>query len=653
MKNIAVLVKELTTNYNFSVLQGIEDFFSDKDDVRFIVSTICNPRKTENGFEFQYWTALDVLESDQIDAVIVITNTFLGSMKLEELSHALSIFKGKPIFSVATPLNLEKSHFTHTLCNSAYEEMVTHLVQKHGKKRIAFFSAGLIDSPDSDDRLQAYKAALVKNGIIFNPDIVYKGDFTPGTARDIMLEVLKDKNNLPFDAILCANDFMAGGTLLAMNEFKLSCPNDIVVVGFDDDQFAVLTKPTLSSINQSIQGSGSKAAEMAYRYLNGQHVDEIAIIQSQPVYRQSCGCIPTDNDTTAFIDAHNVYHPADTRGSGQTYRVLSDKLEQNQAINNLMDIMNNHIPFNELVKKTLKMTMHITRITDLFVCLYDNPVHCEKYEDFFLTDEAHLILYANKDEGVRFSAIDKDAICFNPHEHLVPEEYDIAPAGKFFLQPMAMHETNYGYLLCRTDHQDNTVLSINLKILTNILIHSIEFQRDRDLRQNLISRNNALTIQSKTDELTQILNRRGFFDNGQQLIDLSIAAGTTGVVFFCDLDGLKTINDTYGHDIGDLAIVTEAKVLTTLFRDSDLVGRLSGDEFGIVAPGMKPQGIPALRKRLLSMNERFSKEAGLPITLSISLGPILFDENNTDLHVLLSKADDNLYIEKKKKHGER
>ena len=64
---------------------------------------------------------------------------------------------------------------------------------------------------------------------------------------------------------------------------------------------------------------------------------------------------------------------------------------------------------------------------------------------------------------------------------------------------------------------------------------------------------------------------------------------------FFDLDGLKTINDTYGHKIGDLAIKVEAQVLKAAFRESDVVGRISGDEFGVVAPGNKKKKVSALR----------------------------------------------------------
>lgn len=653
MKNIAVLVSELTTNYNFSVFEGIESYFGDKDDVRFIVSTIASNKNKENSYDYQYWTAIDILKSEQIDAVIIITNSFLNTMKLEDVIRELSAFKDKPIFSVATPLRLPNSFYTHTICKDAYSQVITHMIEKHGRKRIAFFSAGLIDSPDSDDRLEAYREALEKNGIEFNPDLVYKGDFTPGTAKEVMKEVLKDRKNIPFDAIMCANDFTAGGMMLAMMELGLTCPKDIAIFGFDDDPFAILAKPTISSINQSIHGSGKSAAEMAYSYLNGKHVDEIAIIQSQPVYRQSCGCVTTDLDTTAYVDANNLYHPTDEHLGKQTYQVLIEKAEQTTAITSLVDTMNTRIPFSELTQKALGASMYVSKITDLFVCLYDNPIHCSSYGDFFMPDEAKLVLYANKDKGTVFASLDDGMISFNPRERLVPSQFDDVPAGKYFLQPMTMHEINYGYLWCRIENHDNTVISVNLKILTNILLQSIEYQRDLDQKNQLISRNQQLSMQSKTDELTQILNRRGFFDNGQQLINLSVETGKKGVVFFCDLDGLKRINDTYGHDIGDLAIATEAKVLTSLFRDSDMVGRLSGDEFGVVAPGMKLKFIPEMRKRLLALNEKLSKEANLPFTLSLSLGPIEFNQDNYDLQILLSKADDNLYIEKKEKHGDK
>ena len=117
------------------------------------------------------------------------------------------------------------------------------------------------------------------------------------------------------------------------------------------------------------------------------------------------------------------------------------------------------------------------------------------------------------------------------------------------------------------------------------------------------------------------------------------------------MDGLKKINDTYGHKIGDLAIKTQAVILQKAFRESDLIGRLSGDEFGIVAPGLKIENLKKFRERLNKISEEESKKAELPIILSISAGYEKFDSEHNNLQDLLIAADKRLYEEKLIKHG--
>ena len=84
-----------------------------------------------------------------------------------------------------------------------------------------------------------------------------------------------------------------------------------------------------------------------------------------------------------------------------------------------------------------------------------------------------------------------------------------------------------------------------------------------------------------------------------------------------------------------------------------MVGRLSGDEFGVVAPCLPARKVDVIRERFKSLNEEFSQEAGLPFTLSISIGPVDFDEEHTDLKELLKAADKVLYEEKKLKHAKK
>lgn len=189
------------------------------------------------------------------------------------------------------------------------------------------------------------------------------------------------------------------------------------------------------------------------------------------------------------------------------------------------------------------------------------------------------------------------------------------------------------------------------KILTNTILLCYENQSAEKVTSRLIENTENLDFQSKTDELTGLFNRRGFLEFGDRLIDLSLAVEKEGLVFFCDMDGLKKINDTYGHKVGDLAIKTQAVILQKAFRDSDLVGRLSGDEFGIVAPGFYKENLEEFRARLCKISEEESAKAELPFTLSISVGYEEFFEDHCRLQDLLISADKRLYEEKLIKHG--
>ncbi len=150
-----------------------------------------------------------------------------------------------------------------------------------------------------------------------------------------------------------------------------------------------------------------------------------------------------------------------------------------------------------------------------------------------------------------------------------------------------------------------------------------------------------------------MLNRREFMEKAEKELKKAVKNGQSGMVFFADMDGLKKINDTYGHKVGDLAIQTEARVLTAAFRNSDIVGRLSGDEFAILSTGLTKGYISAIRTRIDQLNLLLSQEAGLPITLSLSLGHVAFNPEKANLDALLSRADEKLYEEKEIKHASK
>ncbi len=159
---------------------------------------------------------------------------------------------------------------------------------------------------------------------------------------------------------------------------------------------------------------------------------------------------------------------------------------------------------------------------------------------------------------------------------------------------------------------------------------------------------------SLTDELTGLYNRRGFMALGEQQLRLAQRA-FRGLTLACmDLDGLKSINDTFGHAEGDVALVQTADILRTSFRSADILARLGGDEFVAIAIDTDASSEPVILERLRGRLEDSNLVNGRGYRLSFSVGLAHFDPQHwTSLEHLMAEADRKLYANKLACRGER
>ncbi len=157
---------------------------------------------------------------------------------------------------------------------------------------------------------------------------------------------------------------------------------------------------------------------------------------------------------------------------------------------------------------------------------------------------------------------------------------------------------------------------------------------------------NELRSLSVTDELTGLLNRRGFLLVAEPDLKLAARNRQKRVIVFFDLNGMKQINDTLGHKLGDVALVETAKILRKVFRDSDVVARLGGDEFVVLVSGadVATEKIhDRVRQALMEFNA-----GGAPFRLSLSVGTSTYDgANPAPLDQLLVQADARMYEQKR------
>ena len=166
----------------------------------------------------------------------------------------------------------------------------------------------------------------------------------------------------------------------------------------------------------------------------------------------------------------------------------------------------------------------------------------------------------------------------------------------------------------------------------------------------LQEKNKVLSFISAYDELTGMLNRRGFGEKAFEFTKKNL--GRRGYFVFGDLDHLKEINDQYGHSEGDYAIIQCARVLNSNCGKNDLVGRIGGDEFVMMVASDDEDFETKIRENIKNAFAELNMGSGKPFYVEASIGVKAFVcEEEFDFGGILQQADKVMYESKKKRRG--
>ncbi len=190
-------------------------------------------------------------------------------------------------------------------------------------------------------------------------------------------------------------------------------------------------------------------------------------------------------------------------------------------------------------------------------------------------------------------------------------------------------------LRLRVVHRDGHAVEL-MGVGRDITVHK---QKEEALR--------SLTLE---DELTGLYNRRGFLTLAERHLKLAVRRKIGLLLLFCDVDGLKVINDTYGHAAGDRAIVAAGDLLRRSFRSADIIARLGGDEFTVFPLEAAGNSAQLLMERLAFNVDGYNEASGEPFRLSLSAGVSHFDPDSSwTIQQLLDEADRQLYESRRKR----
>ena len=181
--------------------------------------------------------------------------------------------------------------------------------------------------------------------------------------------------------------------------------------------------------------------------------------------------------------------------------------------------------------------------------------------------------------------------------------------------------------------------------ITEFIIRFDKMMRDRKREETLLT----LFL---TDELTDLYNRRRFFVLAEQCLKVAIRAKKRSLLLYIDMDDLKSINDHFGHNEGDRALIALASILKKTFRESDIIARIGGDEF-VVLLESTDENDEMLITRLNESVRDYNAKVSQDYKLSISVGAAQFDpEYPISIDELLFKADALMYAQKREKRKE-
>lgn len=647
-KKIGFIINDSTTDYGKELIAGISEE-CEKNDSSLLIFPVGEFGMTYDQFGYQKRAVASFATSHNLDGIIFSSATQLTHVESEVLEDYVYSFSSVPIVSIGVDIPNIPSILVD--CSMGLRNLIEHLIKKHNCKKFGFMTAGKT-SIEADERFEVFKQVLAENNLEFDNSNLLYGFFSYEMAYKAMAEYEKSHGPIDFDALICINDNMALGAMDYCRDKRLSVPEDLKITGFDDIAKAAFSNPTLSSVNQQIREQGILSVQTLMQLINGQSVPHVQRVPTKARFRQSCGCVEKSDLLTDYLTENYVKVSFET-----SYKRLGmmDWFERRDQLVKLKYCFTNtqaRIKMHDLLGR-LQFELSALDISAAALCLYEKPINVEELFDYFsLPDKAYVFMSYDNDRQYLFKTTD-DPELFNPNDFMIPKEYFDLSRGKIYVIALSFCEVQYGYMLVKPGSLDEVMYGFACQIISRWFADTFVHSNITAHTEKLNESNKLLKKISRTDDLTNLLNRRGFLELGQQSIDIAVKRKQTGVVIFGDMDGLKSINDTYGHDAGDRAIKSQADILLSVFRQSDIIGRIGGDEFAAVVVGMDHAKFCALKERLEKACDDWNQKSVERFNISISLGYAPFSADSCAISVLMQYADGYLYKEKRARKSKR
>ncbi len=576
---------------------------------------------------------------NRLDGIILdsisLTGGDIGAAVQQELLTRLAGCPQLPVCALELPM--EGVHLIPNSNEEALRAQCRHAIEEHGRKRLCVLT-GHQGNEIAEARLALYLDEIRAHGLEVLPEHIIYGDFYYFSGDTLARRIASGEISRP-DAVICAGDCMAIGLVDRLVKLGVRVPEDVLVIGFDSSDEGAVNVTTIASYEPGDKGMGAAAVD----YLRGRMEPGAAPaafrhdLSARFHPGASCGC-HTDPAYAMKRFRDSLYI--------STYNPADEELNERVGFGTFMEgyVMEGFTASGsseECIRSIASYSDLLRPFRRFFLCLKPNwlDMEDEKNSGYPESMQVFVASFGNKG-GIDGSELN---LVF-PTEEMLPPQEDSGTPSVYYFSPVHFDGALLGYAVLQRELCTQPVINVVYRNWLRFLNNALEMIRSKERLETL----------SVRDEMTGAYNRRGMYEKYRHLL-ADARPGDALLVCVADMDGLKYINDTFGHSDGDFGIRTVCNVLQSIAGPKEFCVRSGGDEFFLIGIGQYTRADEADKAAAFAEAiAAASAAANKPYSISASIGCTVFEScSQVSLDSAISDADERMYRYKIKSRRHR
>lgn len=615
VKKIALIICASNFESQKNTIKTIHRKLREMGNYALYVITCYGIFRDESAYEKGAASIYSLLGASQFDGCIIEGN--IGNHEM--IRRFAELLASRNIPFVTLNIGIGDNPYVLSDATDTCGQLLIHLIEEHECKKINF-----VKIPGEDiygiHALQVYKDTLKKYNIPFEEERVVDKLVSILNGRDLF-HIFKERGIDDADATICMHDVLAMGLCMELEAHGYSVPKDMRICAFNRSVNSTVFRPDITSADRRDSKLADKTCEVLVQMMEGKEVPINHHVKAQVFLGASCGC-------HKVRDNENQYYQGVVLAKIEASNQISRMMNYNDSLESVVSL--------EALGESIKDMMLGISCSSFIFCLNQRAVkYITSADDYvqlengkYFDDTMTAVVGVTKRTGEL-----KD--CSFSLKELVPLQ---AKAGDLFVfMPVHHQELVYGYMVFVNEY-------LPVELYNYRICHESLGSSMGNLHRRMVMRENIWQLDElhMRDALTGLYNRFAWRRYGEKYF-----ATKKYTIVMLDVDGLKKINDNYGHLAGNNAISITANVIKNAVSDDDLVLRYGGDEFQIISHNIVSQYWEDMK---VIINQNIAADVAqqeLSYELGVSLGYAICDEENLmTVEECCEKADQAMYVNK-------